>query len=651
MLLQLKDIQKSIGIAEILTGVSFIIEEKEKVALVGVNGAGKTSVFRLLTGEWTADEGTISKNQNLRLGYLPQMTNEEINAAMLADLQENPGEAALTLYEALDRVFDPLKKMEAEMRALEGQMANLTGDALEKALKRHDKLNQQFEELDGYEATSRLKGVLRGLGFPESQWSQPFGKLSGGERTRAMLGKLLLERPDLLLLDEPTNHLDVESVIWLEEYLRNFPGAVLIISHDRYFMDRVVTKVIEIENKRSIVYNGNYSHFVKKKAADRELARKQFAENQKVIKHHEEVIKTLRSFSTEAAIIRAKSREKLLDKIERVDKPTEDPSTMRLRLTPRLNSGNDVLAVEGLTMGFGDKTLFKDLNFEIKKGEKTALVGPNGVGKTTLIKLIVGQYKPIAGHIRQGVNVRIGYYDQNTVLSEDKTIFQELADTYPRMSQTEIRTTLGAFMFIGDDVFKPIAALSGGERGRVQLAKIMLAGANFLVLDEPTNHLDLFSKEILEEALREFTGTLLYISHDRYFINNTANRILDLTPAGLVSYTGNYDYYVEKKAALLQEGLLANAHEHGQTAAPSSKEDWKRKKEQDAAERRKKNRIEKLETDIAKIEADIAECDEKLADDHIGRSAELVQEIFAQKVALETHLATLYDEWEKWSES
>jgi len=643
MLLQLKDIQKSIGIEEILINVSFIIEEKEKVALVGVNGAGKTSVFRLLTGEWAPDEGVITKNASLRLGYMPQMTNEEITAAISAD----PDEDVLTLYEALDKVFDPLKQMEAEMRELEAKMANLTGQDLENALKRHDKLRSRFEDMDGYEATSRLKGVLRGLGFPESQWQQPFGKLSGGERTRAMLGKLLLERPDLLLLDEPTNHLDVDSVIWLEEYLRNFPGAVLIISHDRYFMDRVVTKTIEIENKKSVVYNGNYSYFVKKKATDRELARKRYAENQKIIKHHEEVIKTLRSYKTEAKIILAKSREKLLDKIERVDKPTEDPSTMRLRLTPRLNSGNDVLTVEGLTMGFGGKTLFKDLNFEIKKGEKTALVGPNGVGKTTLIKLLVGQHKPLAGHIRLGVNVRIGYYDQNTALSEEKTIFQELADTYPRMGQTEIRTTLGAFMFIGDDVFKPIAALSGGERGRVQLAKIMLAGANFLVLDEPTNHLDLFSKEILEDALREFTGTLLYISHDRYFINNTATRVLDLTPAGLVSYTGNYDYYVEKKAALIQEGLLGGRQEESIQTAASSREDYRRKKEQDAAERRKKSRIEKLEAEIASVEADIAECDQKLSDDEIGRNAELVQEIFAKRIELEDSLTHLYEEWEQ----
>jgi len=649
MLLQLKDVHKSIGIEEILTNVSFIIEEKEKVALVGVNGAGKTSVFRLLTGEWTSDGGTITKKTGMRIGYLPQLSIENTDESKKPTIDAED-DSALTLYEALDKVFAPLKQMESQIRDLESKMATLEGESLATTLKRYDGLNHQFEQLGGFEASSRLKGVLRGLGFPETQWQQSFGKLSGGERTRALLGKLLLERADLLLLDEPTNHLDIESVAWLEEYLRNFPGAVLIISHDRYFMDKVVTKTIEIENKKSVVYNGNYSLFVKKKAIDRELARKQFAENQKVIKHHEGVIKTLRSYKTEAAIIRAKSREKLLDKIEKVEKPTEDPSTMRLRLTPRLNSGHDVLSVEGLTMGFGGKTLFSNIDLEIKKGDKTALIGPNGIGKTTFIKLLVGQLKARAGRVRTGVNVRVGYYDQNTVLSEEKTIFQELADTYPRMGQTEIRTTLGAFMFIGDDVFKPISALSGGERGRVQLAKIMLAGANFLVLDEPTNHLDLFSKEILEEALREFKGTLLYISHDRYFINNTATRILDLTPTGMVSYAGNYDYYVEKKAAMALLQDTPTGKEPTAATLTSSKDDWQRKKETEAAARKKKSRIDRLEKEISETEAKISECDNLLADDEIGSNAEKAQEIFQQKTELEARLATIYEDWEQASD-
>ena len=642
-MLQLKDIQKAIGVEEILNGVSFIIEEKEKVALVGVNGAGKTSVFRVITGEWQADEGAITKSAGIRIGYLPQLNDENSAAGATGDSNEGR-----TLYEVLDSVHEPLKKMEAELRELEGAMGELEGQKLSDALKRYDTLSVRFEESGGYETTSRLKGVLRGLGFAEWQWEQPFELLSGGQRTRAMLGKLLLERSDILLLDEPTNHLDIDSVAWLEEYLRGLSSAVLLISHDRYFMDKVVTKTIEIENKKSIVYNGNYSYFVNKKAADRVLAEKHFAEQQKVIKHHEEVIKTLRSYKTEAAIIRAKSREKLLAKIERVDAPTDDPDTMRLRLKPRINSGNDVLFVEDLAMGFGDLKLFENVSFELKKGDKTALIGANGIGKTTLLKLIVGEHQPLTGKIREGVNVRLGYYDQSYAFdaeSEKKTIFQEMADTYPRLTQTEIRTTLAAFMFIGDDVFKPISALSGGERGRVQMSKIMLAGSNFLVLDEPTNHLDIFSKEILEEALREFTGTTVYISHDRYFINNTATRVLELTASGLVAYEGNYDYYIEKKAALAAQGA-ADISEATTTTEASSKEDWLRKKEMESAARKKKARIERLEAEISKAEELISEYDAQLADDEIGRNAEAAQSFFNEKTALEEKLSRLYEEWE-----
>ena len=657
MLLQMKDVQKSIGITEILTNVSFIIEEREKVALVGVNGAGKTSVFRLLTKEWQADEGAITASGGIRIGYLPQQNDEEHAANISADA------SGKNLYEVLDSVFDPLKKMEAEIRSLETTMATQEGEALEVTLKRYDLLNLRFEEQGGYESNSRLKGVLRGLGFSEEQWQQPFDTLSGGQRTRALLGKLLLERSDLLLLDEPTNHLDIESVEWLEDYLLNFPGAVLLISHDRYFMDKVVTKTVEIENKKSVVYHGNYSYFVQKKATDRAIAEKHFKEQQKVIAHHENAIKTIRAFSTEAAIIRAKSREKLLDKIERLDKPAEDPDRMRLRLTPRLNSGYDVLTVEDLSMGFEGNHLFSDVSFELKKGDKTALIGPNGIGKTTLIKILVNQHLPLSGRVHEGVNVRLGYYDQNTALAEEKTIFQELADTYPRMGQTEIRTTLAAFMFIGDDVFKPISALSGGERGRVQLAKIMLAGANFLVLDEPTNHLDLFSKEILEEALREFSGTLLYISHDRYFINNTATKVLELTPSGIVTYAGNYDYYMEKKAFLAQlnpdnvqfsgkgTGLTDGLSHTHTPSGLTSKEDYQRKKEQDAFARKRKSRIERLETEIAHTEAKISDCDKKLASDDVGRDAAAAQKIFSEKSELEVSLSALYDEWGELQES
>ena len=644
MLLQLKDIQKNIGADEILNNISFIIEEKEKVALVGVNGAGKTSVFRILTGQWQPDEGAITKSPGLNIGYLPQLAETDPNL-----LESIP--TGHTLYEVLDAVFEPLKKMETEIRALEQRMAEESGEALEASLKRYDSLTSRFEAAEGYSTSSRVRGVLKGLGFTDPQWVQPFFELSGGQKTRALLGRLLLERPSLMLLDEPTNHLDIESVAWLEEYLRTVPSAVIVISHDRYFMDKVATKTIEVEHKRSIVYNGNYTYFAEKKARDIVLAEKHFAEQQKVIKHHEDVIRTLRSYSTEAAIIRAKSREKLLDKIERLDKPTNAPMSMRLRLTPKIASGNDVLSVEELSMGFGNKHLFSNVSFEVKKGDRIALIGPNGIGKTTLLKILMKELTPISGRIREGVNLRPGYYDQaQDHLSEHKTIFQELADTYPRLTQTEIRTVLGAFVFIGDDVYKPISALSGGERGRVALAKIMLAGANFLILDEPTNHLDLFSKEILEDALKEFTGTLLYISHDRYFINHTATMVMEMEPSGMRLYHGNYDYYMEKKAAekeLAEMNATTQEPESKSPEAPpaSNKAEYQRKREQDAAARRKNTQIQRLEAEISKTEAAISDCDTRLNDEAISRNAEAAAEIFAEKTNLEESLTILYDKW------
>ncbi|MCL2364377.1 MAG: ABC-F family ATP-binding cassette domain-containing protein [Defluviitaleaceae bacterium] len=645
MLLQMKEVQKSIGINEILRDVSFIIEEKEKVALVGVNGAGKTSVFRLITGKWVADAGQIIRTSGSRLGYLPQLAElEQAEVEMPSPMH--------TLYEVLDAVFAPLKKMEAQMRELEQDMATQQSDELAATMSRYDKLSMRFADEGGFEATSRVRGVLRGLGFPDERWEQPFGQLSGGEKTRAMLGRLLLERADLLLLDEPTNHLDIESVAWLEEYLRGFPGAVLLISHDRYFMDRVVTKTIEIEHKTAQVYNGNYTAFVQKKAAAREIAEKHYREQQKVIKHHEEVIKTIRGFSTEAAIIRSKSREKLLAKIERVDKPVAPPQNMRLKLEPSIKSGHDVLFVEDLAMAFDDVPLFSGVTFELKRGDKTAIIGPNGIGKTTLLKIIMGEIEAVNGYMREGVNVKPGYYDQaQQNLDESKNIFQELSDTYPKMTNTEIRTVLAAFMFIGDDVFKPIAALSGGERGRVALAKITLAGSNFLVLDEPTNHLDLYSKGILEDALRNFTGTLLYISHDRYFINHTANCVLELSQNGMKRFPGNYDDYLEKKLAmkLAAEGTAANATvatSNDTARTPAQKADWQKRKDEQAAQRKRTARIAKLEKEIAATEVAIADCDTRLLNEEIARDAAASEQVFNEKNTHEAALATLYEEWE-----
>ncbi|MCL2362192.1 MAG: ABC-F family ATP-binding cassette domain-containing protein [Defluviitaleaceae bacterium] len=642
MILQLKNIQKSIGVEEILNDISFILEEREKAALVGINGAGKTSVFRIITRQWQPDEGVMTMSSGVTIGYLPQLAETDPNL-----IESIP--TGNTLYDVLDAVFEPLKKIEAEIRAIEERMTTQTGQALDASMERYSTLTARFESADGYSASSRVRGVLKGLSFTEDQWKQSFAELSGGQKTRALLGRLLLESPDIMLLDEPTNHLDIESVAWLEEYLRSSKSAVILISHDRYFMDKVVTKTIEIEGKVSTVYNGNYTYFTEKKARDRALAEKQFAENQKIIKHHESVIKTLRSYSTEAAIIRAKSREKLLAKIERVEKPANDPTNMRLRLKPKITSGHDVLSVEDLSMAFGEKHLFSNVSFEVKKGDRIALIGANGIGKTTLLKILMGELTPITGRIREGVNVRHGYYDQaQDHLSEEKNIFQELADTYPRLTQTEIRTVLGAFVFIGDDVFKPISALSGGERGRVALAKIMLAGANFLILDEPTNHLDLYSKEILEEALRDFQGTLLYISHDRYFINNTANMILEMEPTGLRRYLGNYDYYMEKKAEEL--AMLEMEASSPDVPPINQKEEYQRKKEQDSAARRKKSQVDKLEAQIAKAEAQIADCDARLNDEAVSRDAEAAAAVYAEKINLEEELAMLYDDWESLSE-
>jgi ATP-binding cassette subfamily F protein 3 len=630
MILQLQHITKSIGVREILSGISFGVGAGEKVALVGVNGAGKTSVFRVITGEWDADTGDVARKNGMRTAYLPQTA------------EGAQSEISGTLQEYLATAHAPFAEMEREMQRLEAEMA---GNAAPAVLSRYDTLQNQYATEGGYQQDSRLRGVLRGLGFPEAMWAQNFATLSGGEKTRAMLGKLLLTPSDLLLLDEPTNHLDITSVTWLEDYIRQFPGAAIIISHDRYFMDKTCTKTVEIEHRKSITYSGNYSYFVQKKAAERALYEKHFNQQQKEIKHHEAVIKTIRGFQTEAAIIRAKSREKLLAKIERMDAPTRDPAHMRLRLTPRIKSGGDVLFAEDIAMSFG-APLFTGVNLELRRGERIALIGPNGIGKTTLLKILINELSPTHGRIRHGVNVQTGYYDQAHTFSEAslrKSVFQEIADTYPQMPQTEIRTTLAAFMFIGDDVFKPISALSGGERGRVQLAKIMLMGANLLVLDEPTNHLDLDSKEVLEYALTNYSGTLIYISHDRYFINNTATRVLELSPHGLAAYDGNYDFYLEKKTAAKNTPTDAPPpDDNGQKSAS-----YKEKKAAEAAIRKHAAAIARVEAEITATEQAISEKQALLATDEIGRNAEEAARIFAEKTGLDEHLQILYDKWEE----
>ena len=629
---------KAYGIDVILEKITFHIEEREKAAIVGVNGAGKTTLFKVLTGEISADGGEFYLKKDASLGYLAQ--NIQI-------------ESDRTIYEEMLSVFEKIIQTEANLRELENEMGGLSGQALSDKMEEYAALQHYFEQNDGYSYQSRLKGVLKGLGFADNDFNRPMNQLSGGQKTRVHLAKLLLSKPDVLLLDEPTNHLDIASIEWLEDFLRTYPGSVLIISHDRYFLDRIVTKVIEIENKKSTIYNGNYSFYWQQKEINREIQQKAYDMQQKEIKHQEDVIRTLRSFNREKSIKRAESREKALDKMERIDRPDALPDQMRLTLTPFLTSGNDVLHAENLSKSYGGQKVFQNVSFDVKRSDKVAIIGPNGVGKSTLFRMLLKEVSSDSGLIRFGTNVFVGYYDQEQAkLDETKTIFEEISDSYPTLTQGQIRNMLAAFVFTGDDVFKPISALSGGEKGRVSLAKIMLSKANLLMLDEPTNHLDMFSKEVLESALNRYEGTVIYISHDRYFINKTAEKILELTPDGVILYNGNYDYYLEKKAERARneaEKALQNPQKAttATVAQPISdtKNDWLKQKEQQAAERKLANKIAKLEKEIEETEAAIAKADEDMA--ACGTDYSKANEIFAEKTKLEEKLEGLYEEWEE----
>ena len=553
MILSCQSICKSFGEKVILQDASFHIEEREKAALIGNNGAGKTTLLRIIMEEISADSGQVVIAKDKKIGYLAQY-------------QDIHGHH--TIYEELMTTKQYILDMEDKIRSLEQEMKYVAGDKLESLMNSYTRLTHQFELENGYAYKSEIVGVLKGLGFEEEDYGKQIENLSGGQKTRVALGKLLISKPDILLLDEPTNHLDMESIAWLETYLLNYPGAVFIVSHDRYFLDKVVTKIVEIEAAQMRMYEGNYSAYALKKAQLRDAQYKAYLNQQREIKHQEAVITKLRSFNREKSIKRAESRVKMLDKIQRIEKPIEIDNQMRISLEPRFISGNDVLTVEGLSKAFPGQTLFTDINFEIKRGERVALIGNNGTGKTTILKILNGIVAADAGRFALGSKVQIGYYDQeHHVLHMEKTIFQEISDTYPTLTETEIRNMLAAFLFTGDDVFKLISSLSGGERGRVSLAKLMLSEANFLILDEPTNHLDIASKEILEEALNSYTGTVLYVSHDRYFINQTATRIMDLTNQAIVNYIGDYDYYLEKKDEMTR--IYAPAQE---TAAQEVKE-------------------------------------------------------------------------------
>lgn len=634
MILNATNISKSFGSNEIIKDATFLVNEHEKVAIVGVNGAGKTTLLKILTGEESADSGSITLAKDAKLGYLRQINNVD---------------SALSIIDELYTVIEPILNMEKRMSQMQEDMKHLTGSELEELYSSYTALTHSYELMDGYAAKSRVVGILKGLGFEEADFDRKINTLSGGQKTRVFLAKLLLEEPDIILLDEPTNHLDLRSIEWLESYLLNYKGAVIIVSHDRYFLDKIVSKVIDIENGNVQMYLGNYTDFSNKKQMLLDAKMKEYLNQQQEIKHQEAVITKLKQFNREKSIKRAESRQKQLEKIERVEAPQTYSENMRLSLDISKESGKDVLTVHNLSKSFDHKKLFEDINFEIKRGERVAIIGDNGTGKTTLLKIINGLLNPDTGEVIYGSNVSVAYYDQeHQVLHMDKTLFDELSDTYPDMTNTQIRNILAAFLFTGEDVYKKIADLSGGERGRVSLVKLMLSKANFLLLDEPTNHLDIVSKDVLENALNNFPGTVCYVSHDRYFINKTATRILDLTENRLLNYIGNYDYYIEKREAVEEAANLTSTE---QTQKPvdvsESKKEWIDNKTALAQKKKVKNALNKCEKEISEIEDKLQSIDEEFANPENASNVGKLMELQKQKEALEKRLDKLMEDWEE----
>ena len=638
MILACQNICKAFGDNEVLKNASFHIEEREKAAIVGINGAGKSTLLKIIMGEMTADDGQTIINKGASIGYLAQ--HQEMQSGN-------------TIFDELLTVKQDVLDLEARIRSMELSMKQVQGAELQELMDQYARLSHEFEQKNGYAWKSEITGVLKGLGFTEEDFSKHVDTLSGGQKTRVSLGKLLLSKPDIIMLDEPTNHLDMGSITWLETFLMNYQGAVLIVSHDRYFLNRVVTKVIEIDQGQVTTFMGNYSDYAQKKAMLREAQMQAYLNQQREIKHQEEVIAKLKSFNREKSIKRAESREKMLDKLEVLDKPTEVKADMHIELEPRVVSGNDVLTVLGLSKAFPPQTLFTDIDFEIKRGERVALIGSNGTGKTTILKILNQVIPADAGEVHLGSRVQIGYYDQeHHVLHMEKTVFEELSDAYPTLTNTKIRNVLAAFLFTGDDVFKRIKDLSGGERGRVSLAKLMLSEANFLILDEPTNHLDIVSKEVLEDALNHYTGTVLFVSHDRYFINTVATRILDLENQGLTNYIGNYDYYLEKKETMVNFTAAPSetVSVAETTADTDSKLDWKQQKEQQAQLRKKQNELKKVESRIEELENRDKEIDGELEKKEVFTNVAEVTKLSKEKDAIQTELEELYEKWEELSE-
>lgn len=639
MILQCSHITKTFLTDIILNDVSFHINDNEKAAIVGINGSGKSTLIKIIMNELEADSGEVIIRKDISIGYFAQNQEYDSGKSILDEMHNARPEVA-----ELSRRLDDLSV----------QMDNADSTGIEPLIKQYDQARHRFEQLGGYSYESEITGVLKGLGFNEEDYCQPVRSLSGGEKTRVALAMMLLKNPDLIILDEPANHLDMNSIQWLEGYLANYKGAVLVVAHDRYFLDKIATKVIELRQTKCSVFQGNYTEYSKKKQAALDALMKQYLNQQAEIKHQEEVIAKLKSFNREKSIKRAESREKMLDKIERIDKPVEENTKMNLLFKPRIQSGNDVLSVKGLSKSYGAHELFSDISFDIKKGEHVAIIGDNGTGKTTILKILMGAASS-GGQVKFGTNVQVAYYDQeHQVLHPEKTLFEEIQDTYPDMNNTQVRNVLAAFLFTNDDVFKQVKNLSGGERGRVSLAKLMLSDANFLLLDEPTNHLDIDSKEILEHAVNNFEGTVLYVSHDRYFINTTASRILNLTQKQIVNYPGNYDYYLEKKedAERAQLGTaLQDNSKNTAKEAPGNKLNWQQQKEEQARLRKIENELKKTEAEIEQLETRNAEIDSQLQDPANGTNIQLLQELSKEHEANGNRLEELMEQWEALSDT
>lgn len=632
MILSCQNIVKSFGTDVIIKGGSFHIEENEKAAIVGINGAGKTTLLRIIAGESSPDSGTVTLAKGSTLGYLKQHQNVSSTSS---------------IYDELLSVKEDLLQMERRLREIEHEMKHLSGEKLQALMEQYNRISTEFEHRNGYAIQSEVTGVLKGLGFTEDEFSKQICNLSGGQKTRVALGKLLLSEPDILLLDEPINHLDLHSISWLESYLLSYKKAVLIVAHDRYFLNRVASKIIELDNGTISSFSGNYSDYAEKKAQLRETAWKAYLNQQQEIKHQEAVIAKLKSFNREKSIKRAESREKMLDKIEVLDKPSEVRADMHLHFSPQVTSGNDVLKVEHLAKAFPGSPLFSDLNFTVSRGERIAIIGDNGTGKTTILKILNELERADSGSFTLGSKVHIGYYDQeHQLLHMDKTLVEEISDIYPDMTGTQIRNVLASFLFTGDDVFKRVRDLSGGERGRLSLAKLMLSQANFLILDEPTNHLDITSKEILEEALRNYTGTVLYVSHDRYFINRTATRILELKNQTMINYIGNYDYYLEKVDELTKAYAPTADTPDTSSETSGSRLDWERQKEEQARIRKRQNELKKTEDRITHLENRNSEIDDLITKEEIFTDVDKCMELGKEKASISEELDMLYEQWE-----